>query len=220
MEQPDIIKVEVTHEEEVQADHADLFVTIKGTSLVTGEAALTKAREVSQLVTDLTTFGTDAADIHLEGVHAEVTSGILSKTSSAHYSLRIRCQKLEALADVLGVITTQKNTTLSYIKWGYPDEGDVRDAWLVECIQRANEKARKIAEGLGVRLVGVHTFAESYNDPESAYQPMPAGAFDEDRMMVKRRQRVTSEDLGMEVSHAKKVTLRIEVQYRVSEFEQ
>lgn len=47
------ILVTVSQTEEIEADHADLFVTIRGASLFAGKAALTKAREVSQLVAAL-----------------------------------------------------------------------------------------------------------------------------------------------------------------------
>jgi hypothetical protein len=47
---PDLLRVAITHEDELEASHADLLVTVRGSSLVTGSAALTKAREVAALV--------------------------------------------------------------------------------------------------------------------------------------------------------------------------
>ncbi len=50
------ITVQETQTHEVAADRADLFVTVEGASLLSGAEALKKAREVAQLVSDLTAF--------------------------------------------------------------------------------------------------------------------------------------------------------------------
>ena len=47
---PDTIKVTAFHREEVSATHVDLYVSVKGSSVVSGDAALKKAKEVNQLV--------------------------------------------------------------------------------------------------------------------------------------------------------------------------
>ncbi len=189
----DIITVSVSHEEEIAADRADLFVVITGATLVTGNAALNKAREVRQLVADLVGAGVAEGDVHLQGVYAQVASG------------------------VLGAVTSQKNTTLRTIAWGYPDDAEnVRAAWLDDCIGRANEKAHRIAAGLGVTLRGVSAFSETSVDEEEPQR----SAHDLDALAFSRRRAapLTSEDLGLEVSHAKRVELRVTVGYHVSRF--
>ena len=85
---PDTIKISASHREEILASHADLFVTVKGSSVVSGNEAMKKAKEVSQLVDELTRFGISAENIHLQGVHVETSSGALLKSSSASYRLR------------------------------------------------------------------------------------------------------------------------------------
>src|SRR4051812_48791475 len=109
MEKPDTITVTTSHREEVKADRVDLHVTIKGTSLITGSAALKKAREVSQLVASLQEVGVQESDISLQSIRAENSGGVLGKTTSAMYGVRINCQELERLSEILGVVTGQKN---------------------------------------------------------------------------------------------------------------
>src|SRR6185437_2133667 len=87
-------------------------------------------------------------------------SGLLTKSSSATYTLRVRCNKLDTLADVLGAITSQKTVELQNLEWGYPDDEALRTGWLVKCAQRANERAKQLSEALGVKLLGVHRFGE------------------------------------------------------------
>src|SRR4026207_952149 len=104
---PDTIKVSAVHREELSATLADLFVTVKGSSVVSGDQALKKAKEVSQLVEALTSFGLSPEAIHLQGVHIETSSGALLKSSSAIYRLRIRCEKLDQLAELLDIVGSQ-----------------------------------------------------------------------------------------------------------------
>jgi uncharacterized protein YggE len=212
------ILVTISHEEEIEADHADLFVTIRGASLFTGQAALTKAREVAQLVAALHTVGISDSEIRLQGVRADVTSGVLGKTSSATYSLKIRCSRLELLADTLGAITSQKNTSLQSLIWGYGDNEEQRLQWLDACIIRANAKAERIARGLGVRITGIVRFSEGNADPE-ANHVLTYDSLEPQMMSRYRTRSVSSDELGVEVSHSKTVTLTITVIYRVAPYE-
>jgi hypothetical protein len=108
---PDLIHITVNNEREVEADHAYLHVTVRGSSLFTGNAALTKAREVAQLVADLKQVGIEERDIHLQSVHAETSNTGFGKSTSAVYTLRFLCPRLALLGDVIGAITGQKTRT-------------------------------------------------------------------------------------------------------------
>ena len=101
---PDTIKVSAFHKEEIFASHANLYVTVKGSSLVSGNEAMKKAREVSQLVEALTRFGLSPEAIHLQGVRIETASGTLLKSSSAIYHLKVKTEKLDQLAGLLDVL--------------------------------------------------------------------------------------------------------------------
>jgi hypothetical protein len=82
---PDTIKISASHKEEIFATHADLHVTVKGASIVSGAEAMKKAKEVSQLVEALTSpalsgdegFGLSPEAVTLQGVHIETASGAL-----------------------------------------------------------------------------------------------------------------------------------------------
>ena len=106
---PDTIKVSALQREEISANRADLFVTVRGSSLVSGDQAMKKAKEVSQLVDALTSFGLSPDAIQLQGVHIETATGTLLKSSSAIYRLKVRCEKLDQLAEIIDIIGEQKN---------------------------------------------------------------------------------------------------------------
>lgn len=207
-----VITVQETQSHEVAADRADLLVTVEGLSLFSGGEALKKAREVAQLVSDLMAFGLPQDAIFLQGVSADVHSGTLTKNSRAKYRLRVHCADLSKLADLVGIITAQKNTALNAIEWGYPDTDAEHDDWLVACIARVNEKSAKIAVALGIRILGVATFSEALTDPEGpGYRNFPTLS---DRPA--RMQRMSGEDLGLEISHTKTLYVTVQVNYLVS----
>jgi uncharacterized protein YggE len=211
---PDTIKVNASQREEIQATRADLMVTVKGSSLISGDAALKKAKEVSQLVDELTRFGLPADAIHLQSVYAEASNGALLRSSSATYRLRIRCEKLEQFADLLGIVASQKNATFERVEWKYPDE-TAQETALEKALGKAGAKARNVATALGVKLLGVYSLNENTFDQEQAPRPeMMFAAQAQARGMGAAPQ----VDLGMDIQHSKTIEVRVEIEYRVSEF--
>ena len=210
---PDTIKVSANHREEIYANRANLFVTVKGSSVISGNEAMKKAREVSQLVDALTSFGLSPEDIHLQGVRIETASGTLLKSSSAIYHLKIRCEKLDQLAALLDIIASQKNATLERIEWKYPEES-AREHGLEVAMTQAKAKANKVAASLGIKLLGVYDFIEnSYDEEQPVPRPMQA-------MMMKSRAEMAADapSLDMDIQHSKTIHVNLEIWYRVSEF--
>jgi uncharacterized protein YggE len=212
---PDTLKISAFHKEEISANRADLFVTVKGSSLVSGDAAMKKAREVSQLVEALTGFGLSPDAIELQGVHIETSSGTLLKSSSATYRLKIRCNNLDQLADLLDIISSQKNAALQRIQWKYPEEA-ARERGLEAAMEKAKSKADKVAKSLGVKLLGVYDFLENLHDEEMPYPPFAAQA-----MPMRLAARAAPEpSLGMDIQHSKTIHVSVDIWYRVSAFQQ
>lgn len=207
---PDTIKVSAFHKEEIFASHANLYVTVKGSSIVSGNEAMKKAREVSQLVDALTRFGLSPDAIHLQGVRIETSSGTLLKSSSAIYRLKVKTEKVDQLAELLDIITEQKNATLEQIEWRYPED-QARENALEAAIANAKAKAEKVAASLGVQLLGVYDFMENTFDQETP-APFAAQSF-----MMKARAEVADEpNLNMDIQHSKTVQVNVDIWYRVS----
>jgi uncharacterized protein YggE len=211
---PDLLQVVVTHEDELAATHADLRVTVRGSSLVTGDAALKKAREVAAMVQALAAVGIAEDAIRVEDISVQVESGLLTKSSSATYTLKVRCTKLDSLADVLGAVTAQKNAEIGHIDWGYAEPDELRTRWLVDCAARATERARQIAAALGVRLLGVHTFGEPDVQAASPTEYAPRGM-----LGGTARARMGAADLGLSVAHNKKIVVRVVAAFRIGGYE-
>lgn len=211
---PDTIKISATHREEILATYADLLVTVRGSSVVSGDQAMKKAKEVSQLVDELIRFGLKAEDIHLQGVHVENSGGGLLKSSSAAYRLRVRCEKLDQIADLLDIVTSQKNATLERIDWKYPEE-EARARGLEAVIARAKVKAEQVAAAMGVKLLGVYDFIENNYDEEA---PVPFQALAKPAMRTLGAAAEQGPSLGMDIQHSKVIHVNVDVWYRVSAF--
>jgi uncharacterized protein YggE len=197
----------------VPADKADLQVTIKGSTLVTGNAALKKAKEVNELVTALLGLGVKEEELSLRGIQVQNSSGVLTRTSSASYSLRIRCSRLELLGEILGAMGAQKNVSLDHLKWRYPDLKAMQKEWLDGCIAEARERAEHIAAALGVKLLGLHSFSEVWKDPEEVATRPDSGH----SVKMRAVEELTREiDLGFNLSHAKVVEQRVDLTYVVN----
>jgi uncharacterized protein YggE len=211
---PDTIHISTNQSEEIQATHADLIVTIKGSSFFSGNEALKKSKEVNQLVSGLEGLGMSMEDIRLQSVFTEVSSGNFLKTSSATYRLSIRCNKLERFPDLLSVIILQKNASLERIIWRYPDD-EMREQLLEKAIAIVQARAQKVAASLGVELLGVYIFNENYMDEENTFRMAETGF----AQTKTRAVGITPQaDLGMDIQHMKKVEVRLDVEYRISGF--
>ena len=214
MEQkPDTIKVSAFHKEEIFASHANLHVTVKGSSVVSGNEAMKKAREVSQLVEELARFGLSPDAVQLQGVHIETASGTLLKSSSAIYRLKIATENVDQLPGLLDIIADQKNATLERVEWKYAEE-EARERGLETAIARGKAKAEKVAASLGVRLLGVYDFMENAFDEERP--PMPFQAME---MSMKARSAPAEPSLNMDIQHGKTIQVHVDIWYRVSAFE-
>jgi len=208
---PDTIKISSSHKEEIFADRVDLFVTVKGSSLISGDQAMKKAKEVSQLVEALTNFGLSPEAIQLMGVRIESSSGALLKSSSAAYHLKVKCEKLEQFAEMLDIIASQKNAALERVEWKYPEDA-ARERGLETALTMAKAKAEKVAASLGVKLLGVYDFMENTFDEERP--PMPFQAME----MKVRAASAPEPSLDMEVQHSKTIHVNVDIWYRVSAF--
>lgn len=211
---PDTVKITASQREEVPASHADLFVTVRGSSVVSGKEAVKKAKEVSQFVDELVHFGIPAENVHLQGVHVETSSGALLKSSSATYRLRVRCEQLDQVPELLDIIAAQKNAILERIAWKYPDEA-ARERLLEAAIAGARTKAEKVSAALGVKLLGVYQFTENTFDEEAPYLQFQAAAPQKRALGLAAG---AEPSLGMDIQHSKTIQINVEIEYRVSEF--
>ena len=209
---PDTITVRTSRRSTIDANSADLYVTVQGASFVLGRAVLDQSRQVRELVEALADMNVPASDVYVEGARADVKSGFISKSTTASYKLRVQCQELDALPAVMDVITDRKEAELTHIEWRYPDSDEVHDFLLRDALPHAKRRAQIVAEELDLELLSVHDLQEELIDPEDEkYQLNQVGQSD----LFARKRAAPGGGGGIEVEHRKDVTLNVEVRYRV-----
>lgn len=208
---PDTIMVSASHKEEIHAIYADIHVTVKGSSLVSGNEAMKKAKEVNQLIEALRQVGVKEEAVNLQGVHLDSSSGALLKSSSAIYNLKIRCEDLNLIAGMLDAISSQKNTSLGSLEWKYNDE-EVQEQLLLKAIDKAKSKAEKVSKSLGVKLLGVYDLRENIFDNEHQ------GVAKREMGVLRAQSAPASPSLELDIQHTKTTTVNVDIWYRVSEF--
>jgi uncharacterized protein YggE len=212
--QPDRITIRETFVEDVSATGALLTVTVKGSSFITGQTALKKAREVATLVEALITAGLSEAKISVETVKVQASSGPILKTSSASYTLRLDCEDLEKLDDVLTVVTSAKNISLDSLEWQYADLDTRKNSWITAAIEQANSRAREATTALGVQIAGVQNCQIEYigikepplRDPDKEWHQ-------QERMRVLPR---TPFSIGMPMQQSEEKGARVTVVYHIT----
>lgn len=215
MDTPNTIAVNVRTERKVHASGADMHIEIKGDSVVSGRTALKKAREVRDLVAALAGIGVQADHVQVAGVRAEVTSGLIGKTSSALYRLRVEIASLDVLADALGAVTSRKNATLIGLEWRYDRADELHDELLADALQIAQTRTALICRGLSHRNVGVHTLTEKLRHEDREAYPHSRAFSLSDSFDAASGEAVTKEDLGLDVSHTKTIALDLRVEFLV-----
>jgi uncharacterized protein YggE len=214
-ERPDVITVQAAYEETVRATHVDLHVTVRGSSLVSGRAALRRAAEINTVMELIVPEFIAEEDVHVENVQAKVSGGLLGRSSSAVYELRIVCRELDHLPDVLGAVTGQKHAKLERLEWQYGDDAEIAsaaDRRLETALERARARGEGIARALGVRLTGVHGFREVQDHGwvgDLLEEPEP-------RMCKSRRVLADVVDVGVQIANETKQRCCVEVQFHVS----
>lgn len=202
---PDTITVTAESAVEVAASHADVVVSVTGSSSFGADQALAKAREVSSLAAELARAGIATDRIEVLSVSSTARTGRLGRHSEATYQLRIRTATVAQVADVIEVVGAASNAGVDGIRWRYPDR-EGADVALTEAITRARERAEVVATGLGVRLLQVRSFSEHSYDEDHA--PMP-------RVAAMAAEAFAGPTLDLDIGHRKTVRCRVEVCYRI-----
>lgn len=209
---PDTIKVSASYKEEIFATHADLHVMVKGSSLVSGNEAMKKAKEVNQLLEALKQAGVKEEAVTLQGVNVSTSTGAVLKSSTASYRLKIHVEDLSKFAEILDVIASQKNAALTRTDWKYAEDA-IREQALLTALEKAKSKAGTVAQAMGVKLLGVYDLIENTYDEDNMMVPLQAQAKAAFRAMPEQEP-----SLGMDVQHSKTIHVNVDIWYRVSEF--
>ncbi|MCO6046761.1 SIMPL domain-containing protein [Aeoliella sp. ICT_H6.2] len=213
MAELNLISVKESASRELTADGAEIVVRIAGQSFVTGQEAFKKAKEVADFTASLTQLGVAEDDISLVNVLTEVESGLLTKSSSATYILRVKLTTLESIGPTLAAISSQKNATTDSITWRFSALEDAKRDVLQQAVRNAKASAEQIAQALGTTLAGVHRL--SYDSSGIDGVTRPPSAFGKARRTRKLEQAET-ELSQMSLTHTARLTVSTSADFLVA----
>lgn len=198
-----ILRITTTETAEVEASRARLHVRVEGETFVFGNAALSRSREVAELVSRLKTLGLTDDDLSLKGVSAKVNQGVLVKGTRVSFSLAATIRALEILPEVLGAITTAKHAELERLEWVFDDEAARLDL-VARATKKALEQATVMARAVGHEIAGIRALSDSSAMPEAKNLSFGAGDWTgQERARVSRESRV---DLGTEFRATREIS--------------
>ncbi len=207
---PDTITVRIRREEELDADSADLTLTIEGSSVFSGSEAFKKAKELRALIEELKKVGIEESRFKLRSVEVNSQSFAGLKSSSAKYVLSVKDVKIEQLSTALGTISAQKGAKLTHLEWNYDRLNDTRRTLRALALSDALTQARLDAERLGVPLLGIYSL-EEINTGMDYHSEYVTGR----SMLAPMSARARVEDIGFELGNATTVSIDLKAEFRV-----
>ncbi len=131
-------------------------------------------------------------------------------------SFRIHCKDSAAVERTHQKLGENIKFQVLNTDWRYEVDSAALTGWAEKCIQRAHLRAEKVAEALGVKLDGVHSYEESHSLPRNNYTPdFGGGAPAMARMAVARRATLDSYEPDNGPSDAERGGLGVIVRYRI-----
>jgi hypothetical protein len=139
---------------------------------------------------------------------------------STQCAFAVTCADAKAVERALDIIAKVGGVAVTSTDWRYEVDSTALGDWAVKCIERANARADRVARALGVRVVGVFSYEESFELPQRHYSPegsMPRA--------MSTRGRSSANELEEEPSSAAPVLAgsersgaEITVRYRVADY--
>jgi hypothetical protein len=100
-----------------------------------------------------------------------VVAWILFRSTECAFA--VTCADAAAVERALGLIAKVGGVSVTSTVWRHEIDHCILGDWAVACIERANVRADRVAEALGVRVVGVASYEESFDLPDRHYSPDP-----------------------------------------------
>lgn len=201
-----ILRITVDDSVRVDATSARVHLSVKGESVVFGNAATKQAAEVRSLVGALGAAGIGEEAIEVTGVRLDSRSGVLGR-SSAEYLLAIATQPSQ-LPAVLGVVAGQPGLRLTELEWVF-DSFEASIPATAAALLKARRKAEAVAAAAGAELRGIATISDSWN------LPSPRVAFAEDAGMYAMKASGPV-DLGVELNATQDLFVHLTVDFELS----
>ncbi|ULH18143.1 SIMPL domain-containing protein (plasmid) [Deinococcus sp. KNUC1210] len=206
-----VLRIQQKDHLDVTAVSANLHLEIAGETLVMGNAAMERIKEVRDLTQQLQAAGLPATQIQVRGVDISNRTGLLTKHQKARFFMVVGMDT-SLLPQVLGLLADQKHVNLQRLEWIF-DEFEASLMLGPQAMRKARRRADVIAEAAGHRVVGVLNASDTWEMPVSSINLQT----DWTSQDVQRapRARAGSLDAGVEYSSTRVVTVQLTVDFQL-----
>ncbi|WP_344983061.1 SIMPL domain-containing protein [Deinococcus rubellus] len=206
-----ILRIQLKDQLDVTAVSAKLHLEIVGETLVMGNAATERVKEVREVAQQLQAAGISASQIQVKGVEISNRTGLLTKSQKARFLLVVETEAA-LLPEVLGLLADQKHVDLQRLEWMF-DDFEASLLLAPQAMRKARRRAEVIAEAAGHRVVGVLNASDTWDMPVSVVHLQSDWRSQE----VQRapRARASSLDAGVQYSSVHTLTVQLTVDFQL-----
>lgn len=154
--QPDLICTTARAIGEVVATRAIVLIEVEQSSKLRGGEAEQAAKIVGEIRAACGAAGIESRDVELLEAQLTNEQGLLLKSSSANFRLRITQRDPAALGALLGCLAQLDDVEVQGTSFRFDDEAGVVDELLATATREALGRARRVAEALEQSLGGIH----------------------------------------------------------------
>lgn len=206
-----VLRIQLNDQLDVTATRAKLHLEIAGETLVMGNAATERVREVREVTQQLQAAGVAASNIQVKGVEISNRTGLVTKSQKARFLLVVEVEAA-LLPQVLGLLADQKQTELQQLEWIF-DDFEARLTLGAQAMRKARRRAEVLAEAAGHRVVGVLNASDTCEMPVKMLQWQPDWRAQE--MQRASTPRGRSLDAGVNYSSMQALTVQLTVDFQL-----
>jgi uncharacterized protein YggE len=209
-----VLRVSETETAEIEAARAFVMINVASEKILFGNAALAASEDLKSVVTKIKAVSEDV-EVDTEAVSVATNSGILSKNSTANYTIRLTVNDLSALGAILGICSEGKKVSVRSVIWDY-EEDEAKLSLIKSAIRKAKRKADEMMAEIGYSIVGVRSCSDSYQTPNigEIIINRPDASRGEDTMGLARR-RVEAVDFGAQFKSKKQISATCAIEFLV-----
>jgi len=158
-----VLRVSETETAEIEAARAFVMINVASDKVLFGNAAIAASEDLKSIVAKIKTVSEDV-EVDTEAVSLATSSGILSKNSTANYTIRLTVNDLNALGGILGICSEGKKVNVISVTWDY-EEDEAKLSLIKSAIRKAKRKADEMMAEIGYSIIGIRSCSDSYQTP-------------------------------------------------------
>ena len=212
-----VLRVSETETAEIEAARAFVMINVASEKVLFGNAAIAASEDLKSIVAKIKT-ASENVEVDTEAVSLATNSGILSKNSTANYTIRLTVNDLNALGAILGICSEGKKMSVLSVIWDY-EEDEAKLSLIKSAIRKAKRKADEMMAEIGYSIIGIRSCSDSYQTPNIGEIIIsgPGATGYVDTMESPRRRAGAAVDFGAQFKSKKRISATCTVEFLVRE---